>query len=203
MKKALYLILILIIFGLSYLKWQAWQSPEPTVSVASPTPIPSSATVSDTLRLTTPYFTLDYPRVATSSPVTESPDSLTWTIRYMGETQVKSGRTQTELSDGYIVTIARFSEVVGDDPSLTQAESDRQGTANQCGDSSVTKIRDEKIDGRNAYAFTGGCATEATSYYFMDEGVLYRVTTMAIGAEEDIFDYNQAVSKILLSLKLL
>jgi hypothetical protein len=193
----------LIIFGLSYLKWLAWQNPEPAASMASPTPVPSSSSINDTLRLTTPYFTLDYPSIASSSPVTESPDSLTWTIRYIGETQVKSGRTQSELSDGYIVTVARFPEVVGDDPALTQAESDRAGTVSQCGDSSATKIRQEQIAGKNAHAFTGGCVAEATSYYFMDDEVLYRVTTMAVGAPEDIFDYNQSVSKILVSIKLL
>jgi hypothetical protein len=203
MKKALYLVLILIIIGLSYLKWQARQNPLPTESIPSPTPVVNDNVTGRNAQLITPYFSLDYPSVASSSPVSEAPDSLTWTVRYIGATQIESSRTQSELSDGYIVTISRFPEVVGDDPSLTQAESDREGTVNQCGDSSVTKIREEQIAGKSAHAFTGGCIAEATSYYFMDEEVLYRVTTIAVAAPEVIFDYNQAISKILSTFKLL
>jgi hypothetical protein len=203
MKKTLYLVLILIIFGLSYLKWQAWKNPEPSIPVATPTPAPTSSAVMDSLRLTTEYFTLDYPSVASASPVSESPDSLTWTVRHVGETQVKSGRTQSELSDGYAITITRFGEVLGDDPALTQAESDRAGTMTSCGESSVSSIRDEKIAGRNAHAFTGGCIAEATSFYFMDGESLYRLSTMAVGTPEDVFNYQQAVDKSLSTLKLL
>lgn len=203
MKKLLYLVLILIIFGLSYLKWQAWSNPEPTQPVATTTPAPKLNMSQDSDRLATQYFTLDYPVVASASPVSESPDSLTWTIRFVGETQLKNGRTQSELSDGYAITVTRFPEVVGDDPARNQAESDRQGTINGCGESSVTKIRDEQVAGKNAHAFTGGCVGEATSLYFMDKTSLYRITTMVAGTPEDVFNYQQIVDKSLSTFNLL
>ena len=202
MKKLLYIVLILIIFGLSYLKWQSrGEVISPTQSI-SPSPSPLSSGSSDT-SLFTEYFSLTYPSIATQSPISESPDSTSWTIRYMGEKQTSSGRTQTELFDGYAVTVTRFPEVIGDNPALTQAESDRQGTIDGCGESSVTKIRDEQIAGKNAHAFTGGCVGEATSFYFMDKNNLYRITTMAVGTPEDVFNYQQSVDKVLASLKLL
>ncbi len=202
MKKVLYLVLILIIAGLSYLKWQSRGEVVVPEVTSSPTPSPLPSAVSDS-RLTTEYFTLNYPSVATSSPVSESPDSTSWSIRYMGEKQVSSGRTQTELFDGYAITVTVFPTVVGDDPSTTQAESDRQGTIDGCGDSSVTKIRDVKLAGIDALSFSGGCLGEANHFYFMDQDHLYRITSMAVGEPEDAFTYQQTVDKILSSLKLL
>jgi hypothetical protein len=202
MKNALYVVLILIIFGLSYLKWQSWQNPISVEPVATSTPAPSTSSV-NTLPLSTTYFTLDYPSSASSSPVVESPDSLSWTIRYMGETQRESGRTQTELFDGYAITLTIFPSVVGDDPVSTQAETDRQGTINGCGQSSVTQIKSVDIAGNKAISFSGGCVGEANHFYFMHDQMLYRIVTMAVGTPEDVFIYQQAVDKTLASLKLL
>lgn len=202
MKKALYTVLILIIAGLGYLKWQSWQSPAAPVVTASPTPSPV-VVASDNLLLETTYFSLSYPKVATTTPVSESADSMSWSLRYMGNEQVKSGRTQTELVDGYSIAITAFPSVVGDDPQATQAESDRQGTIGSCGETSVTQIKSVVITGHNAISFSGGCAGEATSYYLMNKEVLIRITTMAVGSPEVTFDYQQSVDKILASLKLL
>lgn len=202
MKKLLYLVLILIIAGLGYLKWQSRGESVTTTPVLSPSPTVTPQ-ASDNQVLTTEYFSLAYPKVATSSPVSESPDSTSWSIRYMGEKQVSSGRTQTELFDGYAITVTVFPTVVGDDPSTTQAESDRQGTIDGCGDSSVTKIRDVKLAGIDTLSFSGGCLGEANHFYFMDQDHLYRITSMAVGEPEDAFAYQQTVDQALASLKLL
>lgn len=201
MKKTLYLVLILIIIGLSYLKWQGSQQVSETAASPSPSTTPIMP-VSGGLMLDSEYFTLEYPAVATLSPISESPDSTSWTVRYMGEAQVKSGRTQTELFDGYAVTVTVFPSVVGDDPRGTQAQSDREGTISGCGESSVTTIRDTEIAGKKTQTFAGGCIGEANHFYFMDDEILYRIVTMAVGTPEDVFTYQQTVDKMLTSLKL-
>ncbi len=202
MKKLLYLVLILIIFGLGYLKWQSWQSPVIPVVTSSPTPTPAPV-VSDDQTLETTYFSLSYPKVATSSPVSESPDSTSWTIRYMGQKQVESGRTQTELFDGYAITFTVFPSVVGDDPALTQAESDRDGSRNGCTDSSVAPIRETELAGKKAYTFTGGCIADSTSFYFIAGDSLYRISTMAVGEPGVVTIYQQAIDKIITSFKII
>ncbi|MBP9669961.1 hypothetical protein KBD75_01020 [Candidatus Woesebacteria bacterium] len=202
MKKILYLVLILIIAAISYLKWQNRGESVATTPAASPSPT-ATAQASDNQVLTTDYFSLTYPKVATSSPVSESPDSTSWSIRYMGEKQASSGRTQTELFDGYAITVTVFPTVVGDEPANTQAESDRQGTIDGCGESSVTKIKNDEVAGNQAISFTGGCIGEATNFYFMDKEILFRISTMAVGEPEDVFTYQQTVDQALASVKLL
>lgn len=200
MKKTLYLVLVLIIFGLSYLKWLAWKAPDQPQNTQVSSPEPSSLPKTGST-LKTPYFSIDYPSVASSSPVSELPDSTTWSVSYMGPKQKASGRTQTELFDGYAVSLTRFSEIVGDDPLTTQAESDRQGTIDGCGEDSVTQITSLKLVNHQALSFTGGCLGEATNYYLLAGSALYRISTMAVGTPEDSYNYEQTVKDILSSLE--
>lgn len=202
MKKALYLLLILTIVGLSYLKFKA------IGETSSPSPLPSDPPVvveqkSDEALLTTKYFTLSYPKTAQQNPPSESPDSILWSITYMGAKQVASGRTQTELFDGYALTITVFPEIVGTDPALVQAKADRQGIVDGCGDTNVTKLESTEIAGYQAISFTGGCLGEAIHYYFANQGILYRLTTMIVGDQADIAEYQKTTDRIIRSFKLL
>lgn len=202
MKKLLYVVLILIIAGISYLKWQAFNQPITTLPTPTETPKPTQLASDDQI-LVTEYFSLSYPKVATSTPVTESPDSLSWSLRFMGAKQVESGRTQTELFDGYAINVTVFPEVIGDDIAFTQATADRQGTEDACGESMVSKLESVQIAGIETVSFSGGCLGEGTNYYFMNKDSLFRVTYMVAGEKDDLKNYEQAVDKILFSLELL
>ena len=198
MKKGLYLVLICIALGLGYLKFQAARSPQPTV-VSSPSPSPTPTPQTENT-LETPYFTLTYPLEATVSSYT-SPDSSTWAISYLGKSQRESGRTQTELFDGYNLSLTHF-EVVGDNVRRTQAEADRTGIVDSCGQENVTVIRTSAFSNYEALTFYGGCLGEADYYYLQTESGLYRVTKMIVGPDEYIPEYEKSIDLILSKLML-
>lgn len=203
MKKTLYIILTLIALGLLYVRvrysapsGESLSSPTPTTTSASPSTEPRVA-LSKTLN--NDYFGLSYPEVATTSTST-APDSQEWAITYMGEEQVKSGLTQTELWDGYAISITRF-EATGDNPDRVQAEADRQGTIDACGVENVTEIKNGKVGSYAALTYFGGCLGEADQYYLMIADTLYRVTVMVVGSDNYKTGYQTTTSAILETLR--
>lgn len=198
MKNTLYLVLIFIVLVLGYFKYQEWQHPTPIITSPSPSPeVESSSLVRS---LSTPYFSLEYPVEATSSPVSESPDSDLWQVSYMGDKQRASDSTQTELFDGYAISLTRFT-VVGENIEQTQAEADRKGIVDACGEENATVISSIQIVGKEALTFFGGCLGEGNHYYFMENDNLYRLTTLVVGEEDDKQIYQSTVDKIFSSLK--
>lgn len=201
MKNLLYLILITIIFALGYLKyWGAKQ----TLLSPSPSPSPaitiSPSPTSSWLTFSTDLFTLTYPPEASASERPENPDSKNWAVTYMGETQRQSGRTQTELFDGYALNLTAF-EIVGDDPAQIQAESDRQATIDACGlEGEVTPITSTSIASQTALTYSGGCLGRPTSYYFSLDQQLFRLSVLVVGSTEDRVQYLSTVDKIIASL---
>ena len=190
--------LVLIIIGLAYLRYgmkeQVVESPKPSSAII-PSPSPLSMRT-----LETPYFSLEYPLEASAAAVVESPDSMEWRVNYMGKSQLDSGRTQTELFDGYAVTITKF-EIVGDNPDLVQAQADRQGIVDACSEEQVTPIRSDKLGDREVISYFGGCLGEATQYYFEDSGSLYRISAMIVGPDSEVAKYDLIVDSILDSFK--
>jgi hypothetical protein len=193
--------LVLIIIGLAYLRFgynqQAVDTPTASPAISSPTPSLSSLQT-----LETPYFSLQYPLEASATPSVESPDSEEWRVSYMGDTQKESGRTQTELFDGYIVTITKFEVVDASSSAQIQADTDRQGIIDACGDDRVTKIKSDKLGDIDVISYFGGCLGEATNYYFEDGDSLYRISKMVVGSEVDVAKYNLIVDSMLDSFKL-
>lgn len=201
MKKTLYIILIIIALGLLYVRVryssplvESVPNPSPSI-VSSSSPIPRVALDKT---LSNDYFSLSYPEVATTSTST-TPDAREWAITYMGEEQTKSGRTQTELWDGYAISITRF-ETVGDNPDRVQADADRQGTIDACGEENATEIKNGKVGSYAALTYSGGCLGEADQYYLMIADTLYRVTVMVVGSDGYKPGYQAVVSAILDSL---
>lgn len=203
MKNYFYALLIFIIIVLSYFKFVAATSTSLTTTSPSPTPslVPSPSPVA-TNPLITDYFSLDYPVEATTASVIESPDSLEWRVVYMGDTQKASGRTQTELFDGYMVSLTRFEVPTSTDSARLQAEADRQSTIDACGEEGATPITEGKVGSFPALTFYGGCLGEATQYYLINNDSLYRINVMVVGPEAMLPKYNQLVQIIFSSLKL-
>jgi hypothetical protein len=201
MKKAFYLLLILIIMGLVYLKY-LMPKEAPVAVVPSPSPVASVTPVVTNLKtLDTPYFSLEYSVDATMSSNT-NPDSMEWGISMMGEDQKKSGRTQTELFDGYGYTITRFEVVEPEGSAKTQAATDRQGTLDACPESSeLTPIKSSNFAGHDSLTFTGGCLGIATHNYFVDQDALYRISYMNVGRPELQKQYQVAIDQMTASLK--
>jgi hypothetical protein len=200
MKKALYIVLILIALGLFYVRVRYSSSPtiDPQTPIPSATLIPSPTPILSQ-ELKNDYFTLKYDSSATTSART-APDSRSWVISYMGQEQKDSGRTQTELFDGYIIEITRF-ETVGDNPDRVQAEADRQSTIDACDPDSLTEITQGKIGVYPALTFYGGCLGEADYYYLMLADSLYRITAMIVGSDQSQSLYKATVDAMFSSLR--
>lgn len=202
MKKTLYLVLILIIIGLVYIRF-IMPKDEVVVTAPLPSPVASAmpAKTSNSKTLDTPYFSLEYSVDATMSSNT-NPDSMEWGISMMGEDQKKSGRTQTELFDGYGYTITRFEVVEPEGSAKTQAATDRQGTLDACPESSeLTPIKSSNFAGHDSLTFTGGCLGIATHNYFVDQDALYRISYMNVGRPELQKQYQVAIDQMTASLK--
>lgn len=201
MKTTLYLVLIAIILGLGYLRLSTSSIPPAELAspspMASPSPSPSAAITLDS-KLNTAYFSLAYSSLA-SLRENSGPDSQEWGIYYMGEEQRASGRTQTELWDGYAITLTRF-ESVGEDQVETQARADRQGIIDACGEEFVTDLTQTFVADYQATTFFGGCLGEADHYYLAPTGELYRLTVMVVGSEAYKPAYLETVSATLNSL---
>lgn len=197
MKKALYLTLIIIAITLAFLKYKYGAE----VTTPSPSPLPTVLpSPTRTVRtFSTDYFTLEYPVNSSAAAESEGVDSKSWHVTYMGDKQKASGRTQTELFDGYALTITRF-EGVGESLENTQAQADRQGIVDICGEENATNINSKSYLGRTMLTFYGGCLGEAYHYYFVENGILYRITSMVAGDEQDKAKYQQTIDQILNSL---
>lgn len=203
MKKLLYLVLTLIALLLLYLRFN-YGATTPQLPTPSPT-LPSSSTLPDsgnkidlTKKIDNDYFTLSYDKEATTS-TSRSPDSQEWVISYMGDEQKKSGRTQTELWDGYVIAITRF-ETIGDDPDKKQAEVDRKGIIDACGEENSTPIKPGKLGKYETTTFYGGCLGEADYHYLMLADTLYRITVMTVGSDQLKSQYQTVVRGMLASL---
>lgn len=202
MKKALYIILICIALGLIYIRLR-YSNPGEVVNSSSP--LPSSTPTSNIPKvelggiLNNEYFSLNYPEVATTSTST-TPDAREWVISYMGEEQKKSGRTQTELWDGYTVAITRF-EAIGDNPDRVQAEADRQGIVDACSAENATTITTATLGEYPALTFFGGCLGEADYYYLKVADTLYRLTVMVVGSDDYKPGYQTTVTTLLDTLR--
>jgi hypothetical protein len=204
MKNYFYALLIVIIIVLSYFKfYSANSTPITTTSPAPSASLAPSASPIAVSPLNTDFFTLTYPVEATTPAVIKSPDSIEWRIMYMGDTQKASGRTQTELFDGYMVSLTRFEVPTSTNSARLQAEADRQSTIDACGEGGATPISEGKVGSYPALTFFGGCLGEATQYYLTNNGELYRITAMVVGPETTLKSYNQLVQNIFTSLKFL
>jgi hypothetical protein len=165
--------------------------PGTSVVIVSPSPTPEPWQ-----SFATDDFTLDYPKEASASAVDGGPDSIAWRINYMGEAQKASGRTQTELFDGYAVNIDRF-QVASDSAALVQAELDRAQSQDLCGEEDIAAMTTTTFAGEPAHTYTSSCLGESTQLYQQRGEYLYRISTMVAGEAEQLVIYKDILTRIL------
>ncbi len=152
MKKALYIVLILIALGLLYvrLRYSSTTPLNSPTTEASISPIASIVPAAPVLseKLDNAYFTLSYPSSATYSSRT-APDSREWVISYRAE----GDRSQGAINDGYLVSIMRF-ETNGGDSDRLQAEADLDKALDTCSKETSMEIKDGKLGSLAALTFS-------------------------------------------------
>jgi len=189
------LLMITILVGLYLLNPQ--ESIKDT-TVVKPTPSPMAFPTDNWGTLTNLGYTIKHPQDTKA----EARDGETL-ILFVGQKQVASGRTQTELFDGYMV---RIGEVVNDSKlSLEQiSKSERDNAENNCQvreDGKVTPLTAISIDGRPGYQYSAeGCYVDYTETIVSFKDKIYRISQSYIGDATDQPKYKEITNQILSTL---
>ncbi len=218
----IFIIIILAILGIGgYLAHLLLASPkileyitdEGVVSSEQPSRIPtltpSEFTTEEgwqTYQNTRIGYTLRYPQEAKLSTPDESEISTASIIRiyYMGETQRQSGRTQTELADGYIINIREVAEAPGD-PAIEFATLRRENTIENCSEyegNEISEIKQIQLNGNDAYTYSvKNCRVDYEAYFIDNQPIIEIIGMYPAFNEEDKQAYLNQVNSIAQSFK--
>ncbi len=147
--------------------------------------------------LSTATFSFRYPE----GSLTESKQTEGF-VRFMGQKQIDSGRTQTELFDGFIFRIEPI--VIESDSILEQvAEAQRKNAQTNCTTENgrVSAIRPVIIDGLNAQRFSATNCSDYTLTIVKSGTVTYLITALYVGDDIDRPNYQKTTEKILSTVK--
>lgn len=114
-------------------------------------------------------------------------------VSYMGEKQKASGRTQTELFDGYSFNVA---DVTGEgyqnlDDFYNHKVDQLKDVCTEIGDPKETTI-----SGRRAITQKLSCLGDYDSYYVLDGDTYFDISLLYVGDKEDLPVYIETVNKI-------
>lgn len=166
------------------------QKTEPIVVDITPTPNPTESwEVLNNLG-----YKFKYPTEAKGESREE--ESL---VVHMGQKQIDSGRTQTELFDGYSF---RVGEIINDkNLTLEQlAKGERENTQNNCNseDGKVSEVKIFKVDGKNGFQYSAlSCYIDYTETIVENAGKFYRISQSYVGEPTDQEDYKKTTEQIL------
>mgnify|MGYP005849234687 CR=1 FL=1 len=126
-------------------------------------------------------------------------------ISFMGETQKQSGRTQTELLDGFIFIVSKLAENSNKTP-LLLATNKKENSVTECGvfkDSSVSNIEKINLPNLSGYKYTvTNCRGNYTSNFVSNGNYIYEITQFYTGFNnEDIVKYKNITNEIIQTLK--
>lgn len=172
-----------------YLKAPITTSPTPTLSIA-----PSGAPAAEwkTYNNSKYGFSFKYPAEAKFSDSNVD----TFQVSFMGPKQTASGRTQTELADGYA-----FAVVVVDASKITLDEylqKNLEDLKNVCEPGNIGKYVKTNINGKDSYTYTSNCLGTFTTYLTKNGNQIYQINELYEGfTSEDKAGYKQIADKIL------
>jgi len=161
-------------------------------TVVSPRPNPTD----DWKTLTNLNHTFRYP--AEASAEAREDESL---VFFMGQKQIDSGRTQTELFDGYSF---RVGEVTNDaNVKLEElAEMERENAVSNCPSegSVVSRLTPVIISQQEAFQYSAiGCYIDYTETIVAYNNIFYRISQSYVGDAEDQDKYEEITNQILSS----
>lgn len=115
-------------------------------------------------------------------------------ISFMGQKQKDSGRTQTELFDGYSFNVVDLTDE-GDFEDLNEFAQSRidqlKEVCSEVSDPSMAMVNENKYVSVDTV-----CLGDFTNYYFENNGNYLEVGMLATGDEEDLPEYEKIVEKI-------
>lgn len=124
-------------------------------------------------------------------------------VIYMGQKQIDSGRTQTEIFDGYTFRITKVDldqNLSAKDLAIQEFEIEQENCTNS-DESVVTNVVDVVVGQKQGYQFTGaGCYTDFTETIVSNGDNVYRIVQIYAGESPDLDLYKKTTEKILQSL---
>jgi hypothetical protein len=124
-------------------------------------------------------------------------------VTYMGTKQKASGRTQTDLADGYILTVSVNAKSAGISvQSLAQQR--YAGAKENCQqDATFTKITPGTLGSSAASTYTvTNCLGDYTEYFVENAKYIFEITQIYTGAPEDVPMYKQTSGQIASTFKM-
>ena len=122
----------------------------------------------------------------------------------MGQKQIDSGRTQTELFAGYSF---RIGEIMNESKlALEQlSKNERENAQNNCLErekGQVSQLRTVSISGLTGYQYSvEGCYIDYTETIVSFKDKIYRISQLYVGDVEDQGKYKETTNQILSTLR--
>lgn len=182
-------IIILLVSGYFYLGKKS--SPPNLLSSPTPTPIVKNEIPKNWKTYTSQKYNFEfkYPPEARLSDQSEGYVA----VSFMGEKQKASGRTQTELFDGYAFNIADVTNegYKNLDDFYTQKVIQLKEVCTKIGD--PKKIT---ISGKQAITHKLRCLNDYDSYYVLNNNTYFEISLFQVGEAGDLPAYSDTVNKI-------
>lgn len=163
----------------------------------TPTETPTIIIPQEWQTFTNALVTLKHPKEATAEDMSGEV-----VVRFMGKKQIDSGRTQTELFDGYFVRIEKIvnnANATLEEVSTSEVSSAQTNCINENGQvSPYTRVRINNVE---AHQFTVvGCSLDHTETVISHNNNFYRITQAYVGDTEDQDRYKTITDQIVSTL---
>lgn len=162
------------------------------------TPAPTS-TLEKWKVLTNTTHTLQYPPKATGEA--RENESI---VFFMGPKQIASGRTQTELFDGYSVRIGKMDSVSEVSPEKL-AVHEKENSEKNClsyDEASVSPIKNVVVSSLPGFQYAVmNCYVDYTETILSFNGALYRISQSYVGNPVDQQEYKEITEAIVASIR--
>jgi hypothetical protein len=175
----------------------AASSPNSTTATQSPTATPTIST-NDWKTLENTGHSFMYPDQAKADARKEES-----VVTFMGQKQIDSGRTQTELFDGYSFRVGPI--VPEPEATLEQvAKQEQQNAVANClrETGKISQVKQITVNNQTAYQFSGqGCNLDFTETIIANNTTIYRITQAYVGDVTDQEKYREITDQMLMSFK--
>jgi len=124
-------------------------------------------------------------------------------FRYMGPKQIATGRTQTDLFDGYAFIVTKIASTK-DSTTLIEAEKAHTNSQENCPseDGAVETINTSTVSSQPAYSYSvTNCFADYTSTFVSNNDAIYNIIVTYTGDEVDYPTYKNITHQILSSFK--
>lgn len=198
------LIVILLLMGSGILVLSLYKKEIPTVDPELVIDQQSSL-IPDTLSDWQLYqgngYTFKHPKDVDTFTETAGKDTDSISVVFIGPTQKASGRTQTELFDGYSFSVTNMG-VSSENSSSELVAKERMQNVDACSQTDpvtdISEVQTMVLAGHTAYQFTSiGCFADFTLTYLDDGSNVFRITQLYTGTPDVYESYKRTTDQIL------